>query len=241
MDHLIKPSDYAREMGISRQAVYAKIKKGILTARSVDGKLYIVNEPRESAETASGTRNVSEPSSHTDPSPSSATTPNPAPSMFEPGRELLDAKNETISVLRETVADLKETNRMITSTLRSEVELLKEAFSEMKLLYSAQIEQLRILEQPSELTEKEDVSPEESAVYGGLSEEMQHATTDDLAWIELDDFFDEYGIRKKNKREKIVKRLKKMFKKGDKRVDRFDGELILLAGADFSDLLSRKG
>ena len=42
MEKLMKPAEYAKELGISRQAVYAKIKRGILTAKNVDGKLYIV-------------------------------------------------------------------------------------------------------------------------------------------------------------------------------------------------------
>ena len=47
----MKPAEYAKELGISRQAVYAKIKRGILTAKNVDGKLYIVvdNEKSEAS------------------------------------------------------------------------------------------------------------------------------------------------------------------------------------------------
>jgi len=30
MEKLMKPAEYAKELGISRQAVYAKIKRGIL-------------------------------------------------------------------------------------------------------------------------------------------------------------------------------------------------------------------
>jgi len=47
MEKLMKPVEYARELGISRQAVYAKIKRGILTAKNVDGKLYIVVDTDE--------------------------------------------------------------------------------------------------------------------------------------------------------------------------------------------------
>ena len=42
MSKLIKPIEYAVEQGISRQAVYAKIKKGTLNSKTVDGKMYIV-------------------------------------------------------------------------------------------------------------------------------------------------------------------------------------------------------
>ena len=50
MEKLIKPVEYARQMGISRQAVYAKIKRGILQSKSVDGKLYIVLDDNGQAE-----------------------------------------------------------------------------------------------------------------------------------------------------------------------------------------------
>ena len=38
MEKLMKPAEYAQKLGISRQAVYAKIKRGILTAKNVEGK-----------------------------------------------------------------------------------------------------------------------------------------------------------------------------------------------------------
>ena len=60
MEKLMKPAEYAKELGISRQAVYAKIKRGILTAKNVEGKLHIVvdkntndsNETKETVKTA---------------------------------------------------------------------------------------------------------------------------------------------------------------------------------------------
>ena len=226
MDRLIKPSDYAKQMGISRQAVYAKIKKGILTAKNVDGKLYIVNDDSDT--------------SSPDVRENATMTPEQSLPPSDLNRELLEAKNETISVLRETVADLKETSRMVTSTLRSEVELLKEAFSEMKLLYSAQIEQLRIAEQPTGQEAVMDESPDISEPHDVPSDDIDSEVTDDLAWIDLNDFFDEYGMHKKTKREKIAKRLKKLHKKGDRRVDKYNGELVVLMGADFGDIITKK-
>jgi len=53
---------------------------------------------------------------------------------------LLAAKDETISVLKGTVKDLKKSNKQITTTLRGEIDLLKEAFHEMRTLYMHQIE-----------------------------------------------------------------------------------------------------
>jgi hypothetical protein len=162
--------------------------------------------------------------------------------------EVLAAKDETISVLKETIADLKETNQMITSTLRSEVELLKEAFSEMKMLYSNQIERLKLAEVPFESDEPHDESidepmvlEEETEVEAALFPEIEAESPDEMGWIDLEDFFDEYGIDKKKKRAKILKRLKKLYKKGDMRIDRFNGELIVLAGADYGDILEKNG
>jgi len=121
MSNMIKPAEYANKLGISRQAVYAKIKKGILSSRSVDGKLYIVLDEKanNNANVDSASKSIQKNVDHT---------------------KLLEAKDETITVLKETVRDLKETNQMITSTLRGEVDLLKEAFGEMKMLYSLQLE-----------------------------------------------------------------------------------------------------
>jgi len=42
METLMKPAEYARKLRISRQAVYAKVKKGILASKEVERKLYIV-------------------------------------------------------------------------------------------------------------------------------------------------------------------------------------------------------
>ena len=231
MGNLIKPSDYAKKMGISRQAVYAKIKRGILTSKSVDGKLYVVQGAGKSSEGSSDNATTESVNSRTHRSQTA-----------KDFRELLAAKDETIGVLKETITDLKETNQMITSTLRSEVDLLKEAFSEMKMLYSTQIEHLRIEE-----TLVSDQPMEESAEVLFDAEEDEEVlfpevevVGDDLAWIELSDFFDELGIHKKAKQAKIAKRLKKLYKKGDSRVDTFNGELVVLADADYADLLKKK-
>jgi hypothetical protein len=193
MENLIKPADYAKQKGISRQAVYAQIKKGLLPSKSVGGKIYIIQEAASSsAEEASR-----EPAGD--------------------AQALLAAKDETISVLKETIRDLKETNRMITSTLRSEVELLKEAFGEMKTLYAAQIEHMS-REEPTEAPEllEEVLEPEE--------------TEDELpGWISLEEFLATQGIDKKKKRKAFVKRAKKLYKKGDSAVDKEEKSFRLRA------------
>ncbi len=244
MGNLIKPAEYAKKLGISRQAVYAKIKKGILTSKSVDGKLYIVQH--EADRMASPTGAGRTPSTR-----SSQRSPEEPSKDF---RDLLEAKDETIGILKETIVDLKDTNKMITSTLRGEVELLKEAFSEMKMLYSTRIEHLQTEEAttletaPTEIASAEEGAEEQAVEFADTMTILDEAGTvpddvdagDDLAWIELEDFFDEHDIRKKTKQAKVTKQLKKLFKKGDSRVDSFNGDLILLAEADFRDVLKKK-
>jgi hypothetical protein len=220
MGNLIKPSEYAKKLGISRQAVYAKIKKGILESKNIEGKLYIV-QTNSSKVSTRGSTSVN----HTD----KTTTSQPSKDF----RELLEAKDETIGVLKETISDLKETNKMITTTLRSEVDLLKEAFSEMKMLYSSRIEHLQV-EEAIHVDDDSEVDDDVEFFDRGNS------ASDELAWIELGDFFDELGVNKKSKRKKLAKKIKKLFKKGDSRVDSFNGEMIMLADADYGDILKKK-
>ena len=238
MSNLIKPADYAKKLGISRQAVYAKIKKGLLESKSIDGKLYILDEVDiPGVAPSAGTVHAA---------------PSPAHPHTAPYQELLAAKDETIGVLKETIHDLKETNQMITSTLRSEVELLKEAFSEMKTLYANQIEHLSPepisetidVDEPLDEFEEMEAMEEDVILASDTPVVAEEESTlpeegDDLAWIELDDFFDEHNIGKKKKREKITRRLDKLFRKGDSRVDSFNGELIVLAHADYDDVLKK--
>jgi hypothetical protein len=215
MGNLIKPADYAAKMGISRQAVYAKIKKGILTSRNIGGKIFIVldNKAAKSDNTTAASK-------------ASAGRAKQSRSVDsgENQEKLLAAKDETISILRETITDLKDTNKMITSTLRGEVDLLKEAFSEMKMLYSLQLEHKK-------QTEDETHSIEVDTVDTGKEEQEE--------WMELSDFYALHNITKAKKQKKIEKRLKKRLKKGDPRVDRFNGEILFLVSADFEDILTK--
>ncbi len=204
MENLIKPVDYAKKMGISRQAVYAKIKKGILPSRNVGGKIYIVLESEAPSEKAADEGELPE---------------------IQP---LLAAKDETIAVLKETIRDLKETNQMITSTLRSEVELLKEAFAEMKTLYAARIEQMNTAEETLPLQE---VIAEEA----GEAEDTEEDT-----WITLEEFLAEQGIRKKKQRERFTKKTKKLYKKGDTAVEKKKGAYRLKAEKAVEILLGLK-
>jgi len=221
MGNLIKPADYAVQMGISRQAVYAKIKKGILTSRNIGGKIFVVLDDKA---TSADTGTTIQKQTHR------------TRSVDTHGQEqLLAAKDETISILRETIADLKETNKMITSTLRGEVELLKEAFGEMKMLYSLQLEHKREPHQEQEVeieTDEVDIQqPPES------QEEMPQEESGE--WMELSDFYALYKIKKSKKQKRIEKLLKKRLKKGDPRIDKFDGELVFLASENFEDILKK--
>lgn len=112
MEKLLKPSEYAKRLGISRQAVYAKIKKGLLPTKQVDGKLYVVSkEVNDKTKRSDATQ-----------------------------EDLLAAKEETIRILKQTIEDLKASNKEIATTLRGEIELLKEAFNEMRRLYSERLQ-----------------------------------------------------------------------------------------------------
>ncbi len=144
MSRLIKPSEYAKQSGISRQAVYAKIKKGLLKSKKVEGQIFIeldssidINSKKDD-------------------------------SLSSNNKDLLAAKDETIKILKDTIEDLKATNNLIIGTLKGEVDLLKEAFGEMQQLYRTQIEHLQIkqtpkLERNSVVDEKNYISIRELA------------------------------------------------------------------------------
>ena len=223
MENLIKPVDYAKKMGISRQAVYAKIKKGMLPSRNVGGKIYIVLEGEPEGPAVPPTEKREYP-------------------VSENFRELLEAKEETITVLKETIRDLKETNRMITSTLRSEVELLKEAFGEMKTLYAARLERL----EPeaitlAEFSEGEAALPEstEDADASCEKENEESPGSEEVAeWISLDEFFSEQGIKKKELKKRFLDRVERLYKKGSSEV-RKEKKSYLITPRKAARLLSK--
>ena len=229
MGNLIKPADYAAKVGISRQAVYAKIKKGILTSRNIGGKIFIVLDDK-SASASNGSNHA--------PDKTSSKAGTAQHGINEAQQEkLLLAKDETITILRETITDLKETNKMITSTLRGEVELLKEAFGEMKMLYGLQLEHKAHTEEADTTIEVDNVDTVEEQKEE--VQEEQHIQEEQEEWLELSDFYALHNIKKKKKQQKIKEKLKKRLKKGDSRVDRFNGEILFLAGADFADILTK--
>ena len=213
----MKPAEYAKELGISRQAVYAKIKRGILTAKSVDGKLYIVVDNTAAQKPEKETTTVKEkpsvPKNTAAPSTKGAENP-------KDYKALLKAKDETISVLKNTVKDLKKSNKQISTTLRSEIDLLKEAFHEMRTLYVHRLEQKASQEAIDVMTEEEALVEEE------------------VEWIGIKKFFKQQQISKEKLQEKITKRLKKAFKLGDERLTKENGKLKLNAAKSYGDIIN---
>jgi len=206
----MKPAEYAHELGISRQAVYAKIKRGILTAKNVEGKLYIVVDKETQASSPTTTKTVSV-------KQKSTTTEKTVEKEY---KTLLAAKDETISVLKTTVKDLKKSNKQISTTLKGEIDLLKEAFHEMRSLYVLQLEQNK--SEDPEIIEVEESAEEESTPEN---------------WVGLKKFFKLHNITKKKHQEKIIKRLSKAFKKDDARLSSVEGKLKLNTDANYKDIL----
>ena len=195
MSKLIKPSEYAKQCGISRQAVYAKIKKGLLKSKKVEGQIFI------ELDSSVNLANVKKSSDNNLQSVDS--------------KELIEAKDETIKILKDTIEDLKATNNLIVGTLKGEVELLKEAFGEMQLLYRTQIEHLKLktppkLEQINPIDENDFVDIKELGAILNLSKED---------------------------RKRFRKAAKGMVKSGDFRFVIVDSELYALKNADYSDFL----
>ena len=218
MEKLMKPAEYAQELGISRQAVYAKIKRGILTAKNVEGKLYIVIDKVSKEETTAAPKETT-----VKPKSTSSSNVNTSESENEVKnyKALLEAKDETISVLKGTVKDLKKSNKQISTTLKGEIDLIKEAFHEMRALYIHQLEyQKPVKEEAIEVTSEEDT----------VEVEAEH-------WISVKKFFKQHKIIKEKQQEKIEKRLKKAYKSGDERVTKVDDKLKINADKTYKDIV----
>jgi len=206
MEKLMKPVEYAQELGISRQAVYAKIKRGILTAKNVEGKLYIVVDTEQDKDTQKSKKESTSTSVQKNTSAKAKENKDYA--------ELLEAKDETISVLKGTVKDLKKSNKQISKTLRGEIDLLKEAFHEMRTLYVHQLDQKKSQEMIDVYTEEENND-----------------------WIGLKKFFKQQNIIKEKKQQKVLKRLKKAYKNGDIRLMKVEGKIKVNADENYEDIL----
>jgi len=212
MSRLIKPIEYAAEQGISRQAVYAKIKKGTLNSKTVDGKIYIVVddvEPKEEKDRAE--------EEHI------------APHLVNM-KELLASKDQTISVLQESISDLKHTNTEINTTLRGEIELLKQVFTEMRNLYVKQVDYM-VVDRQKELEKQ-------SAPIEALS--LKESSDEEECWITLEAFFERCKITKEKRKIKIVKRLRKAFMNNDERIKMEEDTIYLSCYHYYEDILNKK-
>jgi len=217
MEKLMKPTEYAQELGISRQAVYAKVKRGILTAKNVEGKLYIVvdnDTPKETAPREKETTVIP-----LKPISTQTSTTSVPPAEVKDYKALLKAKDETISVLKGTVKDLKKSNKQISTTLRGEIDLLKEAFYEMRTLYVHQLEQKQSQEAIEVISEEESMDAQEAR------------------WIGLKKFFKQHKITKEKEQEKITKLLKKAYRLGDERIMEAGDKLKFNANKNYKDIL----
>ncbi|MEY3091168.1 MAG: hypothetical protein RL113_1484, partial [Pseudomonadota bacterium] len=197
MEKLMKPAEFAKEFGISRQAVYAKIKRKILSTKNVEGKLYIVMDK----EATSGAQQ-NEKIILTKPKNPSFNEPNKSITEYE---DLLKAKDETISVLKETVNDLKESNKQISTTLRGEIDLLKEAFYEMRTLYKTQLEHKKM--------------------HHDMIDVIEHNETQE--WVGVKKFLKHYNITKEKEKAKLIKQLTKIYHNGDERLMQVKDKLKL--------------
>ena len=229
MSRLVKPIEYAKAQGISRQAVYAKIKKGVLVSKNVEGKIYIVldeelslkenNRPTEQQETTS-------------------------PHLIDV-KELLNSKEQTITVLKESISDLKQTNTEINTTLRGEIELLKQVFTEMRDLYVKQVDYMNTekkLELENKLFENKSIAElPNSDTYicdeAILSDEIP--SDEEECWITLSEFLERSNIIKQKKKNKIANRLKKAYKSKDKRIKIENNEIFLSCYHFYEDILKR--
>jgi len=210
MSKLVKPIEYANTLGISRQAVYAKIKKGLLNSKTIDGKIYVVLDTELPAIPIVNEPNIE----------------NIKPHLINV-KELLSSKEETISVLKESISDLKQTNTEINTTLRGEIELLKQVFTEMRNLYVKQVDYMST-EKHFELENSTYLKEEESTVQ------------EDECWITIYEFFKRSNVTKEKKKRKITKRLEKIYKKEDRRVKKENGILFVSCYDFYEDILKQK-
>jgi len=214
MSKLLKPVEYATLQGISRQAVYAKIKKGTLDAKTVDGKKYIVMEEVEESQ-----EKLQDLEQET-------------PKHLVEVKELLSSKEQTISVLQESIADLKQTNTEINTTLRGEIELLKQVFTEMRNLYVKQVDYMVINKQ-------KELDEQSSSLLETVSlKENEEGHESDECWMTLEEFFKRSTVYKEKRKAKVLKRLRKAFMQKDERLKMENGEIYLSCYHFYEDILN---
>lgn len=202
MSKLVKPADYAKETGISRQAVYAKIKRGSLASKEINEQLFIVIDDDDKLKTKEKARTSSDNQSQLTSKVSS--TPHRSQSIPNEFQTIIDAKNETIDTLKNRIHDLKESNQELSSVFRSEIELLKEAFGEMKRVYSHQLEH-----------------HEQSTIILNNDHEDSHKKP---KWIGIKKFLKKYDVDKKYYN-KVKQYLHTLYLGGDTRIMLVDDKI----------------
>lgn len=230
MQQLVKPSEYAQMHGLSRQSVYAKIKRGTLPSRKIDGRYYVI--VAEDVEPQIDKSESQEPIEHV--------------SLINEYREILKAKDETIAVLKASIEDLKEANAQITQTLQEEIDLLKQAFNEMRSIYRSG-HHLSYTKEEGALEEEEhiEVEPHEERPQNKIrkSDEKQkrekkrkRGEEEEDCWIPLGDLIQrkQYNY---NRAKQVVKRFKKAYKKGDKRIKKQNGIYFISCYDFYEDIL----
>jgi len=220
----MKPAEYAQELGISRQAVYAKIKKGILQSKSVEGKLYIIVDSEAVKKITASSQRVSN------------TKPKQQVANLKDYKALLEAKDETISILKETVVDLKESNKQISTTLKGEIDLLKDAFYEMRTLYVHQLEYKK-QESPKKSVLDDEAEETLEEVIEIFTHEEESEKEIKAKWIGIKKFFKINNVTKEKAQEKLIKRFRKFYKKGDDRFMKIEDKLKLNLNKNYEDIL----
>jgi len=242
MQKLLKPSEYAQMHGLSRQSVYAKIKRGTLPSKKIDGRYYVivtsesapdVDIPEEKEE-----RKIEQ------------------IALIDEYKEIIRAKDETIEVLKASIQDLKEANAQITQTLQEEIMLLKQAFHEMKTLYQNHTQLAHTL--PKEMEEEgstihlepeseskpqvevEEVKSPKEKKCDKTSKKSQQtkesASHEEDCWIPLGDLIQRQQYNY-NKAKQVVKRFKKAYKRGDKRIKKENGIYFISCYDFYEDIL----
>jgi len=218
MQQLVKPSEYAQMHGLSRQSVYAKIKRGTLPARKIDGRYYVIVVTDIEPEINRHEEKTSEEKiEHV--------------SLINEYREIIKAKDETIAILKNSIEDLKEANKQITKTLQEEIALLKQAFHEMRTIYLTNFQ----ITHNSETESAIDIETEEEAIKKDESK-IKNNNDNEECWIPLGDLIQRQQYNY-NKAKQVVKRFKKAYKKGDKRIKKQNGIYFISCYHFYEDML----
>ncbi|WP_300365688.1 DUF3972 domain-containing protein [Hydrogenimonas sp.] len=237
MQQLVKPSEYAKMHGLSRQSVYAKIKRGTLPSRKIDGRYYVIVATDIESEVDNSATN--EKIEHV--------------SLIDEYREILKAKDETIDILKASIEDLKEANAQITQTLQEEITLLKQAFHEMKVIYqrdyqlthnTTETPEEEVTETPHAEMEPEPPKAEQQPKEKEknqkekkrVKEKKKSKGSEEECWIPLGDLIQRQQYNY-NKAKQVVKRFKKAYKKGDKRIKKQNGIYYISCYDFYEDIL----